>query len=51
MPITIDEAKLLDLLEECLPVLRSAVGGLCSDDIVGKVELVLRLAGRRSPPK
>jgi hypothetical protein len=49
MPITVNESKLLDLLEECLPVLDFASGGYSCDETLGKVRLVLELAGRKKP--
>jgi len=37
------------LLEECLPVLDFASGGYSCDETLGKVRLVLELAGRKKP--
>jgi hypothetical protein len=48
MPITIEEKQLLDLLEECLPYLEFCVGGCDVDETLGKVEQVLKLAGRET---
>ena len=46
MAITINENHLLDVLEECLPYLRFCRGGCNVEEILGKVELILRMAGR-----
>jgi hypothetical protein len=47
--ITIKEKSLLDLLEECLPYLSFAVGGIDVDETLGKVRFVLKQAGRHVP--
>lgn len=45
--ITIEEQHLLDLLEECLPYVDFCVGGAGgAEETIGKIEMVLKLAGR-----
>jgi hypothetical protein len=46
MPITIDEKKLIELLRECLPYLEFCVGGTDVGETLGKVRMVLELAGQ-----
>ena len=46
--ITINENTLLDLLEECLPALDFCRGGFPVEDVIWKIELVLKLAGRET---
>ena len=47
--ITIKEKQLVDLLEECVPYLQFAVGGIDVDETLGKVIFVLKQAGREVP--
>lgn len=47
--ITIEEQHLLDLLEECLPVLDFQIEEYNDQEAVGimcKIELILKIAGR-----
>ena len=46
MPITIKEEQLIELLRECLPYLEFCVGGTDVDETLGKVRMVLELAGQ-----
>jgi len=47
--ITIREKQLLDLLEECLPLMYGGRNGEIGQDEITKAEYVLRLAGRKLP--
>lgn len=47
--ITIEENKLLDLLEECLDLMHYGKNGEFGAAEIAKVEYVLKLAGRKVP--
>jgi hypothetical protein len=46
MSITIGEQQLIEVLEECLPYLRFAVGGIDVDETLGKVEFLVEMSRR-----
>lgn len=47
MKASISEDQLIQLLKECVPYLRFCVGGTDVDEVLGKVVMVLELAGRK----
>jgi hypothetical protein len=49
MPITIAEKELLDLLEGCLDLMHYGRNGEYGLEEIARVEMVLRLAGRKVP--